>query len=569
MSSKKEIKVKSIFHRGEERIGLAFKYDFGIIAKIKQIKGSRWSASKKMWYLPKNKESENALKRLFSYIEIPIEISGDTRRIATQIKSDKTPIAIEAKKQPENATSNEKVSSGIDFQKEIDIKLQGGYFVIKISYDKEMVSFLKKLPKCYWSKRYKAWIAPGSNYVLEQLQMRFSAWDNLTYCRLATSIKTEGVYKYVTIGSHKADITMAEVRFPYTADNLNFIKSQSGRRFSKAKKCWLIPADKIQIDRLKIWFTENGLEVKNNLKPTGLVFKKRGNWKQKQAYILRDTPKSMHPEVKAMTDILIQMRYSINTIDNYVSGLRRFLKYFEGRDINTLRSFDINEYFYELAKANISISSINGHINAIKFYFSKVLDEEIKISKLYRPLKAKKLPVVMSKGEVRKLFNRVKNQKHKALLYITYGAGLRSGEVTRMRCRDIDYERGQIWVRGGKGKKDRVLMLSKTLEELLKNYKLEYDPGYWLFEGQQPGEPYSESSLRSVFNRAKKSAGIKKEVTVHSLRHSFATHLFEDGVDIRTIQVLLGHSQLKTTMIYTHVSNKDQIRIKSPLDTLY
>jgi site-specific recombinase XerD len=565
----KEIRVNRIWHRDDERIGLCFSYDLEIISKVKQIEGRKWSATKKIWHLPKNKASIEKLSELFINIEIPSSLLEDTRRIATQKESENAPIASKAKKQPDNTTSNEKVISGIDYQKDIDIKLQGGYFVIRVPYNKKVVMFMKQLPKCYWNKVQKAWVASGTNYNLEQLQNRFWAWDSLTYSRLAISIEKEGVYRHVTIEGHKADLTMFEVRFPFTAEHLNFIKSQSGRRFSKAQRCWLVPANKEQVEQITSWFSGKGLMVKNGLKPNGYVHKKRSNWKQKQSYILKETPKFMQAEVKAMTDVLIQMRYSMNTISNYVSGLRRFLKYFEGRRINGLSPMDINEYFYEIAKANISISTINAHINAMKFYYGKVLFEDIKISKVNRPLKATKLPVVMNKGEVRQLLSHLKNLKHKTMLYMTYSAGLRSGEVTRIRVKDIDYERHQIWVRGGKGKKDRVVMLSETLLNLLHEYNAEYKPDYWIFEGQKPGEPYSESSLRSVFKRAKNAVGIKKDVTVHSLRHSFATHLFEDGVDIRAIQVLLGHSQLKTTMIYTHISNKDQIRIKSPLDTLF
>lgn len=154
------------------------------------------------------------------------------------------------------------------------------------------------------------------------------------------------------------------------------------------------------------------------------------------------------------------------------------------------------------------------------------------------------------------------------MLYLAYGSGLRSGEILKLKVHDIDWERNQIWIRSGKGNKDRVVMMAESTRRILIEYGKKYQPKYWLFEGKKHGSPYSAASLTQIFKRAKQNAGIIPRYTLHSLRHSFATHLLDSGTDIRLIQELLGHSDIKTTLIYTHVSNKTLANIVSPLDEL-
>ncbi len=185
-----------------------------------------------------------------------------------------------------------------------------------------------------------------------------------------------------------------------------------------------------------------------------------------------------------------------------------------------------------------------------------------------RPKKKALLPNVLSVSQVERLFSQLENLKHKTMLYLAYSAGLRVSEVVNLRVKDIHSERMVINIKGAKGKKDRTVALSGGILELLRKYYIAYKPKYWLFEGQYPGKPYSIRSLQQIFRRAKTSAGIVQDVTFHSLRHSYATHLHEAGTDIKLIQELLGHNDLKTTLRYTHVSNRTLETIKSPFDML-
>lgn len=187
---------------------------------------------------------------------------------------------------------------------------------------------------------------------------------------------------------------------------------------------------------------------------------------------------------------------------------------------------------------------------------------------LERPKKEKKLPEILSKNEISKLLKAVKNLKHKAILYLVYSAGLRVGEVVKLKPTDIDSDRMLIPIIQGKGKKDRYTILSETALSILRQYVKVYKPEHWLFPGQHPDKHLTERSVQKVFGNARIDAKIRKDVSVHNLRHSFATHLLEGGVNLRYIQELLGHSSSKTTEIYTHVTQKNLSNIISPLDTI-
>jgi site-specific recombinase XerD len=213
-------------------------------------------------------------------------------------------------------------------------------------------------------------------------------------------------------------------------------------------------------------------------------------------------------------------------------------------------------------------SSVNQVFNAIRFLYVELYKMPYAVGAIPRPKKEKKLPVVLSGEEVKRIMESTANLKHKALLMLIYSAGLRVGEATRLRPEDIDSDRNLIHIRGGKGKKDRYTILSTTVLSTLREYWKAHRPERYLFEGQETGKPYSIRSIEKVFSRAAQRAQIGKEVTVHTLRHSFATHLLEQGVDLRYIQELLGHGSSKTTEIYTHVSRRTLGQIQSPLDKI-
>jgi len=228
---------------------------------------------------------------------------------------------------------------------------------------------------------------------------------------------------------------------------------------------------------------------------------------------------------------------------------------------------DVRDYLFHLVEEKeVSTSTLNTAINALKFYYGEVLKRRFAYE-IKRPKKDKKLPVVLSQEEVSRILSSVTNIKHRLILMLMYSAGLRVGEVVKLRVEDIDAGRGMIRIRGGKGRKDRYTILSEVALKTFKEYVEKYKPEKWLFPGQRKNKHISTGTVQAIFEKAGDKADIKKEVTVHSLRHSFATHLLS-GVDLRCIQEMLRHKHSKTTEIYTHVSTKNLSKIKSPLDML-
>ncbi len=272
--------------------------------------------------------------------------------------------------------------------------------------------------------------------------------------------------------------------------------------------------------------------------------------------------------LQALEQKLILKAYSPSTIKTYKSQFTQFLSFFKKSDIATLTKAEIEQYLYHLITTyNISHTKQNQMINAIKAYYEHVLGQERTFYNVQRPKKPQNIPGVLSKQEVKRIINQPNNIKHKAMLYTIYAAGLRSGELIKIRLEDIHSKDGYIFIKAAKGKKDRQTLLSPTLLNLLRQYYKVHRPSYWLFEGQD-GEQYSKSSLAKVFRRAAKESGICQWATLHTLRHSFATHLVQDGVNLRIIQSLLGHNSTKTTEIYTHISDGMRKNIESPLESL-
>ncbi|MBU0528275.1 tyrosine-type recombinase/integrase [bacterium] len=214
-----------------------------------------------------------------------------------------------------------------------------------------------------------------------------------------------------------------------------------------------------------------------------------------------------------------------------------------------------------------SLSSMKQTYSALRFLYIQALKKPFPQNINFYFRSEERLPEVLSTEEVNRIFSKVNNIKHKAILMTIYSAGLRISELLNLKVREIDFDRNTIRISSAKGKKDRLVMLSQRLVPVLKKYLEQYQPIEYLIEGQKGGI-YSPSSVRQIFIKAVSKAGINKKVTVHTLRHSFATHLLDRGTDIRYIQELLGHKKLETTQIYTHISKKSILEIKSPLDTI-
>lgn len=265
-------------------------------------------------------------------------------------------------------------------------------------------------------------------------------------------------------------------------------------------------------------------------------------------------------------ELLQQKRYSSSTIVTYTNYFGQFAMHFQNQDLKRITSQEINSYILELIKYNnISISQQNQRINAIKFYYEQVLGRKKQYYQISRPRKESKLPTILTLKEVEKILDLTSNIKHKCILMTIYSAGLRRSELIMLKVEHIDSQRMLIKVCGAKGKKDRFTLLSERLLTELRTYYQQYQPRIWLFEGQDGGQ-YSATSIEKIFRAAVRRAQIRKYVTPHSLRHSFATHLLEQGINLRYIQELLGHASTKSTEIYTRVASNDLMKIQNPLD---
>lgn len=330
------------------------------------------------------------------------------------------------------------------------------------------------------------------------------------------------------------------VSFEKDATLIAWVKSFTGARWSQTKTYWHVP------------------DNDENRKQLGIP-----------------TLSTMLPSAEGIASLetfkrwMRSKRYSESTIKTYLEAMRSFLVFCNTKPINEICNDDVIQYNNAfILKNNISASYQNQVVNAIKLYFNTIHETKIVIDKIHRPKRAKVLPNVLSKDEVRMILEAHSNVKHKMMLSLIYSCGLRCGELLALKPNHIDSKRNIVLLKNAKGKKDRITPLSPKILEMLREYYKVYKPTTYLFEGQTKGCAYDDRSLQQVLKQALVKTGISKPVTLHWLRHSYATHLLESGTDLRYIQELLGHRSSKTTEIYTHVSTKSIQQIKSPFDDL-
>lgn len=351
----------------------------------------------------------------------------------------------------------------------------------------------------------------------------------------------------------------------YDNDIIERIKTIPGRRYSITLKSWHIPYSKLNLLRFNPKKVEIRESVKNKttktedpdwVKAGGDETKKR-----QQDFIDR------HVNLLAFKKYLSNKRYSHNTINIYTTAVKSFFAFIMKKP-ESITHQDFMDYNYRaIVEQGHSRSMQNAIISGLKLYFRKFSHNLIDMSVIERPYKSRKLPVVLAKEEVKAMIESTSNLKHRVILSLIYSAGLRMSEVLGLKIGHIDSSRMALVIEQAKGFKDRTVPLSPKILELLRDYYKAYHPKEYLFEGQKGG-PYSSESVGRIVKVAAKKAGVKKRVTAHTLRHSYATHLLESGVDLRYIQVLLGHNSSRTTEIYTHVSNYSLSSIKSPFDEL-
>lgn len=276
--------------------------------------------------------------------------------------------------------------------------------------------------------------------------------------------------------------------------------------------------------------------------------------------------------IELMKDHLVLKAYSRSTIKTYLNEMQQFLYRLGNISADELTPGHLKKYLvFCFEKLKLSENTLHSRINAMKFYYEQVLRRERFFLEIPRPKKPLQLPKLLNEDELSRLFNALSNKKHKAMLFTAYSAGLRVSEIVQLKLADIDSERMQIFIENAKGKKDRYVNLSPILLDILREYFKQYSPRpkVYLFESEQTGQAYPIRTVQQIFSNAKQKAGIVKDVGIHSLRHSFATHLLDKGTDIRYIKDLLGHFDIRTTERYLHVSKNQLVNIVSPLDELF
>lgn len=370
-------------------------------------------------------------------------------------------------------------------------------------------------------------------------------------------------------GNHRS-MDVVFLQFPKDDELIKIIRENYDAKWSASKKMWYVLASQFELHEFmqlmkgKAWVDYSGMKEKSHTeKPK--VFEQRKQEKK----VPDKVPDYIAEKLSQFRKWMKHRRYSESTINTYADAVKQFLMYYKNSDIKSLNNDNMIEYVHEhIVKNKLSFSYQNQLVNGVKLFFREIVKSKIELDKLQRPRREHKLPNVLSKEEVKAILEAPKNNKHKAMLSVIYACGLRRSELLNLRPNDIDSNRKLLIIRNAKGRKDRIVPISDKLIEMLREYYKTFRPQVWLFEGQQKGEQYSEKSLQAVLKQAIQNANIHKPVTLHWLRHSYATHLLEGGTDLRYIQELLGHKSSKTTEIYTHVSTKSIQQIKSPFDDL-
>lgn len=360
------------------------------------------------------------------------------------------------------------------------------------------------------------------------------------------------------------------ISFPYEEELVLLIKKFEDARWSKTHRAWHIPQNKYNIsDIFKVFKNKAWVDYRDFSRKDVLVTTVESGKRGAKTVLEEKISAEAIEKIEKFRFWLHSRRYSPSTINTYLDSIKTFLRFYAFKKIQEIDNNDLIRFNNEYILANnYSASFQNQVVNAVKLFFKTIENSPLDIDAIPRPKRAKKLPNVLSKEEVKAILDTPTNIKHKAMLSLIYACGLRCGEILSLKPNDIDSKRNILHVKNAKGQKDRIVPLSEKIIVLLREYYKATKPKYYLFEGQTKGNRYDARSLQNVLKQSIAKTKITKPVTLHWLRHSYATHLLESGTDLRYIQEILGHNSSKTTEIYTHVSTKSLQQIKSPFDFL-
>ncbi|MEZ5021614.1 MAG: tyrosine-type recombinase/integrase [Bacteroidales bacterium] len=449
---------------------------------------------------------------------------------------------------------------------------------LRFPFDRELIEKVRLLPDCRWSKRLNCWHIPDTpdaiDILLEQLsRIAFIDYSDLKKQSLAQRIRetreqlrNERLEKLQTIPVPDV-IPSASDGQKSSSDDLPETEKSHDPKISPGIANLSSP--------LKGQDGFKNYSSQPHFRPGSVGNKAQTSSFQSGAVLKRISVKETILSPRARADLskyrewLDSRRFPDTTIRTYTSMMETFLKFVAPREASECTADDlvrmVNDY---ILPKGLSYSYQNQMISAVKKFYKEVCSSTIDPGSFSRPRARHRLPNVLSKDEVKRILAAPMNEKHRVILSVIYGCGLRRSEVIMLEPQDIDRERMLLSIRQAKGFKDRIVPISSRLVELIDSYLKRYRPVLYLFEGQRQGDRYSAASVEKIFRMACTKAGIRKKITLHGLRHSYATHLLEAGTDLRYIQELLGHKSSKTTEIYTHVTEKSIQRIRSPFDDL-
>jgi site-specific recombinase XerD len=513
---KKKVYLKRIYHRDRWRLALIFDFDTRLKEKVRMIPGCTFSATHRCYYVDDNEEN---LRIIFSTLKGDADI-------------DISEIAWKSSHQEEDRNQ----SVGTD----------GGKTEYSIIKNKDLTDV-------------------GGNGIPESEMI--SGGDGGRQFPDGES-KTKGKYGAVQFRiDEKAGLLVIRFLGRYDSGWIREMKSYGDLRFEKKHLEWLLSWSKQTVDSLADYFAGQGVSVNvvRQSVPEELLSKRKATGDEIRSRQLIDKGRE---GLDLMECFLDDNRYSPRTRESYMAMLEFFFRYFSPRDPDEISEGEISRFLYDyIIQLGYSAAYQNQMVSAIKTYYTITGKGLVRPELLARPRRARALPKVFSKEEVSLILNSSRNMKHKLILWMIYSCGLRRSEVTNIKLTDLDRERGILHIREGKGNVDRIVPMPGKVWQKVDEYLGGYRPKVYLFEGQTGGR-YSSESVYRIFKEALVSAGIKKDVGVHSLRHSYATHLHENGLDIRYIQELLGHRSSRTTEIYTHVSRRNLVGIRSPIEDL-
>jgi integrase/recombinase XerD len=508
--------VKKAIFETENRIAVFIPKQSDLMDKIKKVPNRKWSMRHFCWHFPYNADNWGIFKSLFK--DFIFDIKNEEAPLEIPYAEMVLPPQLTLKNQPDKA-----IDTTNRIHKNVSVETAPiTTHIVQIETPIKPESIVEKSP----------------------VIQKNAAPDKLL-------VTTAAFWK----GRLRLD-------FIYRPDWVDKVKKLENRRWHVDHKCWTVPHSPYIIDCLKKHFGD-ALTIDILKKEVEALH----NAPTKPHYVV-ETPPQYKDEITKLEEKLILKRYSHTTIKTYKNHFAHFLYYYNNIPPADITKEQIIQYMlYRIKTHKISESAQNTLINAIKCYYEQVLGRDRTFYDLQRPKRPFQLPNVLSQEETLKLLESVENLKHRCILMAIYSGGLRLSEVINLRIMDIKRDDNCIFIKAGKGKKDRFTLLSPVFLSHLGIYLETYKPAYWLFEGQTGGQ-YSPRSVQNILRDAVTKSGVNPFATVHTLRHSFATHMVLDGENLIAIQDLLGHESPETTQIYIHLSGEQMKKIQSPLDKL-